>query len=99
MSYGFKVISGTAGQVQQISSDEPAGVFVDQFYVPYGQTVNRGYGGGGYSTIFAQCTFAGDYRAYGTCLVNISGLSLSVTAGYRGANWGTAGVYCVVVGK
>lgn len=100
MSFGFKVISGTSGFIQQVSSDEPAGVKVDEFTIAYGTTENRSYPSGvGYSQIFAACSLTGGSDAIGTVLVNIAGLSVSVQSGYAGPDFGTFGARCVIVGK
>lgn len=44
MSYGFSIQTGTSSTIQYISSDTPAGVFVDSFLYVYGSgTVVKTY--------------------------------------------------------
>ena len=100
MAYGFKVVSGTSGLIQQVSSDEPAGVLVDQFYCGYGGTVNRSYASDlGFTQLFAQVTLDGGAPAQGSIAVSISGLNVSISVGYAGSDWGTYGARCIIMGK
>lgn len=100
MAYGFKVITGINGQIQQVSTEDTPGIFLDQFWVAYGTTEYRNYSGvQGVGEIFPQCTYAGNQGSVGSTTVTISGLQLWVQCGGAGSVWGTASLYVVVMGK
>lgn len=43
MAYGFKTASGSSADIEIISSEEPPGVYIDDFTVAPGATENRSY--------------------------------------------------------